>query len=56
MLQVPGEHTWGRFFPNAAMSELLGSSKFTIRALQLAQDRSQLFRSELRSQGHARPI
>ncbi len=37
------------------MSKLLGSSKFTIRALQLARDRSQLFKSECTGKAmHAR--
>ena len=53
MLQVPGERTWSRFFPTAAMSGSLGSCEFTVNALQLAQDHRQLFRRELHNQGHA---
>lgn len=53
MLQVPGQRTWSRFFPTAAMSASLGSCQFTVNALQLARDHRQLFRSELHNQGHA---
>ncbi|KAL3145847.1 hypothetical protein ABBQ38_015218 [Trebouxia sp. C0009 RCD-2024] len=42
---VPGQRTWSRFFPTAAMSASLGSCQFTVNALQLARDHRQLFRS-----------